>query len=377
MRFGTIVIGAGIVGLTTALELRRRFPDQRILVLERHYAEFQETSRWNSGVIHSGIHQKPNLLRSVLAREGGPMLVRFCEREGVPHRKAGMIIAVAAEDLAGLIQETDSLWRLWRNSRRQKIRLEFLTKRDIRRLEPNIRASFGLYMSDVWVVGQAELGFALVSRLQKEGVECAFNAEVKQIVRDGEICRLMTACGKVYESPVVVNAAGLGAVHISALAGFPGYRIFPYRGEYYEIMGEKAGLIQNALIYPALPPGHPVKGIHFTKTVHGRLLVGPNAKKWERLKDDGSIRTPVDEFLRGARKFLPDLEADDLRWAYSGIRPKINDGAGEEDFIIKAESTRPTFVNLIGIESPGLTAAFGIAKYVADMLHLARPYLRQ
>ncbi|MEK7143809.1 MAG: NAD(P)/FAD-dependent oxidoreductase [Patescibacteria group bacterium] len=362
-----IVIGAGVVGLATALKLKTIFPDKKVVVLEKNGRPFAEASRFNSGVIHSGIHQKPEFLKSKLARRGGPMLIDFCKKAEVPFRKSGMLIAVASEDLLGLWSEAKLLRLLYKNSRQQKIPLQFLTGRQIKRLEPNVRAAFGLYLPEIFVVDQIELGRKLLEAAKERGAEFVFNAEISAIRRRRKTYELVFDKQSL-GAETVVNSAGINADRIAGLAGFKKYNIFPYRGEYYEAIGGKSELIRSVLVYPALRPGHPVKGIHLTKTADGRLLVGPNVSSWLKKEDDFSVRTPPKEFLKAAGKFLPDLGIGDLRWAYSGLRAKINPGVGEDDFVIKCEARNPTFINLVGIESPGLTASFAIAEEVARLI---------
>lgn len=363
-----VIIGAGIVGLSIAIKLKDVFPKQSVMVLEKNKAPFTETSLYNSGVVHSGIHQEPDLLKSKLARSGGPMLIDFCRKNGVPFRKSGMLIAVAPEDLFGLWRETNLLRLLYKNSRQQKIPLQFLTGRQIKKMEPNVRAIFGLYLPEIFVVNQRVLGEKLFETAKGKGVEFIFNAEVSAINRKKEIYELVFGEQSV-EAGAVINSAGMRADEISNLAGFGGYKIFPHRGEYYEVVSRKKDLIKSLLVYPALPPGHPVKGVHLTKTEDGRLLIGPNANPWPVKDDNFLIQSPPDEFLAAGSRFLPQLESGDLRWAYSGLRAKINSGDSEDDFIIKRETENPAFVNLIGIESPGFTASFAIAEYVARLLN--------
>lgn len=368
-----VIIGAGIVGLAAAFEISKKLKNTEITVVERNSEVFSETSRYNSGVIHSGIHQKSSLLKSKLAPIGGQMLIDFCEKNDVLFRRTGMLIAAASRDLVSLTRQLSSLYRLRKNSRRLNLNLQVLSRRGVEKIEPNIRALLGLYLSEVWVVNQVSLGAALLKACQNEGITVVFDANVRSITRCRNLYEVYTKQDhseaiRVFEGGIVINAAGVNSATIAKAAGFNRYQIHPCRGEYYEVMGEKSDLISRTLVYPALPPGHPVKGIHLTKTPSGRLLIGPNAKPWESKQDNFSVQTPPTEFLDGAKRFLPELTESDLKWAYSGLRAKINPGTHEDDFTIKFESGSPTFVNLIGIESPGFTASFAIGDYVADMM---------
>lgn len=277
-----------------------------------------------------------------------------------------MLIAVSSEDLFGLWREMKLLRLLYKNSRQQKIPLQFLTSRQIKKMEPNVRAAFGLYLPEIFVVDQSALGKKIFEMAKKAGIDFIFNADISVINRNQKLYEVIVG-DEIYKAGIVINSAGIRADEVATLAGFR-YKIFPCRGEYYEVIRAKKDLINSVLIYPALPPGHLVKGIHLTKTVDGHLLIGPNSAFWMSRKDDFSVQTPAEEFLKAARKFLPDLEINDLRWAYSGLRAKINPGVGEDDFIIKCETKNPTFINFIGIESPGLTASFAIAEHVARLI---------
>ena len=364
-----IVIGAGIAGCSVACSLKRLFPGLEITIIDQHPDVFGEASRYNSGVVHSGIHQRAEFLKSRLAPVGGRLLIEFCERNNVPHRRSGMLITVSSRHFLKLLAEIGSLTKLYKNSRRLGLKLSVLTQGGIARLEPSVRAAFGLYLPDVLVVDQPALGRQLRRVCEQEGVEFLLNETVTSITRHRGVYEIRTrhlSPGPVAE--LVVNAAGVNADSISRMAGFSAYTIYPYRGEYYEVIGPKKDLLSNTLVYPALPPGHPVKGIHLTKTMDGRLLIGPNAKPWKSRQNYPEVRTPPRDFLEGARRFLPGLVENDLRWAYAGLRAKINPGTREDDFVIRFESGSPTFVNLIGIESPGFTAGLAIGDYVAKWI---------
>lgn len=371
VRVDIAIIGAGAVGCAAALHLKQQFPERSVAVLESGAAAFGGASRYNSGVIHSGVHEKSDLLKARLARRGSALLVDFCRREDVPLRRTGMLIAVAWRDLLKLPRELATLALLIRNSRRQGIPLAWWNPGRIKKEEPHLRAAFGIYLPMVWMVDQRTLGDRLVACARKAGADFFFNRTVTVAERWGLFYRLeaLTPAGlEAYEARAVVNAAGVRADLVAALGGFSGYRIYPWRGEYYEVVGEKRNLIRALPVYPALPPGHPVKGVHLTKTVDGRLLIGPNAAPWGKREDDFFARSAPRQFLAAAKRFLPELEVEDLRWAYSGLRAKTTPGAAGGDFIVKCDALRPTWVNCIGIESPGLTASLAIAEEVTTLI---------
>lgn len=279
-----------------------------------------------------------------------------------------MLIVASSRDFRHLAAEVHHLWLLWRNSHSQNLHLHVLSSRGIRELEPEVRASLGIYLEDVWVVDQPALGKKLAATCRSQGIRLQFQTEVFSLIKVGRNYLVETTEGD-FSAPIVVNAAGLSADIFANQAGFCHYRHYPWRGEYYEVTGGKANLIQRTLVYPALRPGHPVKGIHLTKPAsNNRLLIGPNAKPAGNRSRNSFEKTPPQEFLEGAQRFLPDLEEGDLTWAYAGLRSKTNPAVGEDDFGIHLDSCSPHLVNLIGIESPGLTSCLAIGRYVASML---------
>jgi L-2-hydroxyglutarate oxidase LhgO len=167
----------------------------------------------------------------------------------------------------------------------------------------------------------------------------------------------------------LINAAGLHADDIAALAlSSSKYSIRPLRGEYYEAVTPSKKRLIRGLVYPALPPGATGKGIHFSPRPNGQLFVGPNEVPVRDKSDYQSRKTPPGIFLDALRKFLPALEESDLRWAYSGIRPCVRTGRNtKSDFIVAVDRETPLLINVVGIESPGLSAALALARHVSDL----------
>jgi L-2-hydroxyglutarate oxidase LhgO len=165
-----------------------------------------------------------------------------------------------------------------------------------------------------------------------------------------------------YEADLVINAAGLDAADVARRAGFE-YKQVYYRGEYYEVNRETSKLELNGLVYPVHRPGKPGLGVHLTATVTGRILIGPNARAVPGPEWAERDKTPAEEFHKEAVQFMPDLKLEHISWAYAGIRPKLRSEPGEQDFMVRVEPGK-SFVNLIGIESPGLTASLALAEHV-------------
>ncbi len=361
-----VIIGAGAVGCAIARDLSMRHPQKKIVVIEKLSGPGLETSGKNSEVLHDGLHQKPNFLKSKLVIKGCKLAKEYIKSKGLQMLECGMMVAVPREAIGlGLMRETRNFLGLVSRAKKQGVELEILSPWRIRELEPHIEAVFGVFVPGVCVINAPQFVNELKEDAERAGTEFYFDNPVNQIHRlnDGY---LVVAPKMNFSSKAVINAAGLYADDIAHMAGFTNYKIWPWRGEYYEIIGKKAGLVKR-LIYPVVPHNSPGKGIHFSPRVDGRLFVGPNAKLVPRKNYYEDDKTPPQEFLKSVRRFLPQIEAKDLRWAYSGIRPKITNKPEEADFIINLDGI-PPFINLVGIESPGLSASMGIAELVGEIL---------
>ena len=365
------VVGAGVVGCAIARELAGLCGDRplRILVVDRHEDVGRETSGRNSGVLHSGIHERPGSLKARLATEGSALAVAYAAREHLPLLRCGMVIAISRNDIRrGLWREMSMLRRLWVNAWRSKIRMAFLTPAGLRRCEPNLRASCGIVIPDVSVIDPLAFVRSLKRDAEAKGAEFAFNHAVVGIEDDGTAYLVTTDRGHV-RTAAVINAAGLYADDIAGLAmSGHKYRIHPIRGEYYELVTPSKQRAIGRLVYPALPPGATGKGMHFGPRPNGQVFLGPNEVPVEQKSDYLSHPTPPGAFVEALQRFVPVLEESDLRWGYSGIRPCVlTADRTKSDFIVSVDRTTPLLINLVGIESPGLSAAMALARHVSAL----------
>lgn len=370
------IVGAGVVGCAIARELAGR--SLRILVVERHEDVGRETSGRNSGVLHSGIHERPGSLKARLATEGSALAVAYAAREHLPLLRCGMVIAISREDIRrGLWREISMLRRLWVNAWRSKIQMSFVTAAGLRRCEPNLRASCGIVIPSVSVIDPLAFVRSLKRDAEAEGAEFAFNNRVISIDDEG-IAYVVTTDRRQVRASGVINAAGLYADDIAGLA-MPchTYRIHPIRGEYYELVTPAKQRVIGRLVYPALPPGATGKGMHFGPRPNGQVFLGPNEVPVEHKSDYLSHPTPPGAFIDALQRFVPILEESDLRWAYSGIRPCVLTAERKRsDFIVSVDRTTPLLINLVGIESPGLSAAMALARHVSALPCIRQQLLR-
>ncbi len=358
-----IIIGGGIIGLCCAQEARKKFRSSRIIILESGKELFERQSGNNSGVLHSAIHCAPHTFKAILSQIGRTRLLGICKMLEVPVKKTGMMIVVAAKDFSGLACEAGSVVRLLLNARRFKIPLEFLSRKEITEREPNIQASCGLWLPDIWMVDQLALGRGLLSVLRNRDVEVHQGKPVTHIEKSGERWHVFSGT-KEYSAQVIINVAGVYADDVAAMAGIYTYRVIPVRGEYYEVLGEGKELLRDTLVYPAIHGKS--KGIHLMRTLSGQFKIGPNAKAWVGKDDDPIIQTPVSEFLAGAGAFMPkllDLPPSCFRWSNAGIRATSSGG----DMTIRRDLDLPVCITCFS-DSPGLSAAPAIAERVVSLL---------
>jgi glycerol-3-phosphate dehydrogenase len=358
--FDVCIIGAGgIVGCAIARELALHGLSS--VGIEKHSAACQETSGSNSRVIHSGLHETPGTLKATLAREGSRLITSYAEEHDIDVLRAGMLIAIPHGGIrAGLWREADALWNLWRQGRRQNIPFHFVMgDSSIRSIAP-IRALAGIYIPSVCVIDVEAVAESLTQDAKTAGAQLLYDSEVVGIDVTGSHHVIRTTRGDV-EAHVLINSAGLHAHAISQMAGGPEYDIEFIRGDYYELKGgmERWGI--RTLVYPAMPPRSRSKGIHFSPRTNGRLYIGPSATPTSEPADKSV-------FLEAARKFLPGIRDDDLERAYFGVRPKRPAHDDKADFAIRLERLDPPLINLIGIDSPGLSASMGIARYVKKLV---------
>lgn len=361
-----IIIGAGVVGLAIAARLGRKFGST--VVIERHDSFGRESSSRNSEVIHAGLYYAAESLRTKLCIKGNRLLYEFCSNRGISHRPVGKII------ISTSTAEEESIAKLYAQAIRNGVgQLQWLSQDELRALEPEVKAGTAFYSGTTGIIDSHAYMKQLENEAIQDGVIFAYNCTAKQIIKEdrGYTVVVSESNGELSElgTRFVINAAGIGAPDIASMAGIEiegaGYCIRPCKGEYFRVSNRHRGKI-NHLIYPA--PTEISLGIHTVIDMAGALKLGPSASFVDSI-DYNVDETHAAEFFESASAFLPFLELSDLSPDMAGIRAKLA-GIGFNDFIIRDEHTRglPGFINLIGIESPGLTSSLAIADYVDDII---------
>jgi len=368
-RANVLIVGGGVVGCAVAEALSRRWAD--IFLVEKNPKFGMATSSRNSGVIHSGIYYPKDSWKAKLCVAGNRLTKEFCVRHKVPHRTTGKL--VVAKD-AGEEAELLTLKKKGEENGVEGLRL--IDAVEIRRQEPHVKGHAALEVPSTGICSAEELVHAYARVAEGQGAHLVNYATVVRMEPQKDSVRVTLRIGdeeaseeETIEAQCVVNSAGLYADEVAGMLGPRPWRIYPVRGEYCEIRGAKAELIRN-LVYPLPHHDQLTLGVHFTKTLWGTTLVGPTATYVDGKENYERGRMEIAEFAADAKTMLPEISAEDLQLGYSGLRPKLK-APGEKgvaDFVIEADREVPQVIQLVGIESPGLTAAPAIAERVAGLV---------
>ena len=393
--FDIVMVGAGIVGLATARELRTRHPRLRIAVLDKEAGPGQHQSGHNSGVLHAGVYYKPGSLKAQLCVDGKTRMERFAEEHGIPFERCGkLIVALDDSELARL----DDLHQ--RGQANGVPGLRMIGPEQIREIEPHAAGVRALHVPGTGIIDFGAVVRALVADLRADGVEVRFDHEVLGIEQRSEGQLLRTSGGDVLTRRVI-SCAGLHSDRVAALGtgsrSLDHIRIVPFRGDYYTLRPGARHLCRG-LIYPVPDPALPFLGVHFTKRVDGAVWAGPNAVL--ALAREGYARTAVNRrdlaetlryrgfrrlartywrtgvaemwrdvakraFVRELRRYVPEVRADQLEFGPSGVRAQAVavDGSMVDDFLLERGENA---LHVLNAPSPAATASLAIARRLAD-----------
>lgn len=393
MTYDFAVVGGGIVGLSTALELTRRHPGASILVVEKEPGWAAHQSGHNSGVIHSGIYYPPGSLKARFCTEGRRATVDFCREHGIPFEVCGKVIVATREEELPYLAELET------RGRANGLEVRVVGPDELRELEPHVRGVRALHVPASGIVDYKKVAEAFARLAAERGAELRTGAGLRsvRVMHDG--LALETAAGS-FTTRFLVNCAGLYADRVAAMLGArPPARIVPFRGEYFELVEERRGLVRN-LIYPVPDPDLPFLGVHFTRSIDGSVHAGPNAVLalsregygWAdvSLTDTaGSLTYPgfwklvarfpgvtamelyrslsKRRFARSLQRLIPEVRPADLAPGGSGVRAQALTPKGElvHDFlIVPAERS----IHVCNAPSPAATAALPIGRAIVDRI---------
>ncbi|MER6212444.1 L-2-hydroxyglutarate oxidase [Streptomyces sp. NPDC001674] len=381
-----LVIGGGIVGLSTAHALSSLSPGTRVTVLEKESGPARHQTGRNSGVIHSGIYYRPGSLKARFAVRGAAEMVKFCAEHGIPHEVTGKLIVATDRS------ELPRLHSLVQRGRENGIPVRELGPAQIAEYEPEISGLAAIHVATTGIVDYGQVSAQLA---ESSGAEILYGAEVDLISRRPSAVAVRTASGQVVRARVLVNCAGLQCDRIARLAGDdPGMRIIPFRGEYHDL--GRPSLVRG-LVYPVPDPAFPFLGVHLTRGIGGGVHVGPNAVPalaregygWGTVRPRdlatavawpgswrmagrhwrygaGEIHRSLSKaaFTEAVRRLLPGVTEADLTPAPAGVRAQavLRDGSLVDDFLIREA---PRTVHVLNAPSPAATASLPIGREIA------------
>ena len=389
----TVIVGGGIVGLATALELQRRDPGTRILLLEKEPALARHQTGRNSGVIHAGVYYAPGSLKARFCREGAAATRAFCDEHGIAHETCGKLIVATDPD------ELPRMAALFERARANGIPIEQMTEAEARATEPNIAAVGALWSPSTGIVDYAAVALRMADLFTARGGQIETGAQVRGGSETASGLLVQTSQGPVAAGKAVF-CAGLHADRMARAMGLdPDFRIIPFRGEYFAIKNQPPDLVQR-LIYPVPDPERPFLGVHLTRKLGGGITVGPNAVL--ALAREGYAKTTLSPrdlaesliwpgfwrmlgrnaqaaagelaasasrrlYLRKVQRYCPQVRLDDLTPWRPGVRAQAvgRDGRLNDDFLFLDSAHA---LHVCNAPSPAATSAIPIAAHIADRL---------
>ena len=366
-RCDVLIIGAGVVGNSIARELSRYKLD--VAVLEKEMDVGAGTSSRNSGVLHSGIHYKPGTLRARLNVQGNEMMAELCKELKVRIQYIGKLTVAQDES------DVKTLQLLKEQGEANGVPgLEILDTEKMQKIQPGVGGIKALWSPTTGIICPYGLTIALAENAHANGVRFFLGHEVKTITKTGEGYRLKTGTGEVFDSTLLINSAGLYSDHICRMVGIDEYRIYPCRGEYLILDKSLKGSL-SVLVYPAPRKGGAGLGIHLTNTVDGNILIGPSNEYVDSADDYACTADIIEQLKKEGHKLLPGISATDFIRSFSGLRAKQvpPQVSGFKDFVVERREDVSGFINLVGIESPGLTSSPAIALMVKDLVSEIMP----
>lgn len=390
MIYDFVIIGGGIVGLSTVIALGQRFPQAKIAVLEKETAIAAHQTGHNSGVIHSGVYYKPGSFKAKFTRAGNQSMVEFCQRYGIAHDVCGKVIVATQE------KELPLLENLYQRGLDNQLQVSKISAEAVREIEPHVTCLAGIRVPTAGIVDYKQVCRQYAEIIAQQGGEIRLNTRVIQIVARPQGCVLETSQAQI-ETKFLINCAGLFSDRVAQLGGVdPQAQIVPFRGEYYELVPKKRYLV-NHLIYPVPNPDFPFLGVHFTRLIDGTIHAGPNAVLG--LKREGYRKTDFDlrdfaevmtfpgfwklarkhadegiqeiirsfskaAFVRSLQQLIPEVRAEDIIPTPAGVRAQALKATGQlvEDFLIVPA---PKALHVCNAPSPAATASLEIGKAIA------------
>ncbi|WP_339262870.1 L-2-hydroxyglutarate oxidase [Solibacillus sp. FSL W7-1472] len=384
-----VIIGGGIVGLSVGLALTERFPDKKVVILEKESSVSKHQTGNNSGVIHSGIYYKPGSFKARFAKQGSQSMVAFCKEHGIEYDICGKVIVATEQHELPLLQN------LYERGIQNELEIEMLNAEQLKEIEPHVAGLGAIRVPQAGIVNYQQVSEKIRELIETNGGEIRCGEEVKSINEHENGVTIETSKGTV-ETKVMINCAGLQSDRIAKMTGyFADLKIVPFRGEYYKLKESSRSLV-NHLIYPVPNPDFPFLGVHYTRMIGGEVEAGPNAVL--SFKREGYKKTDINLFdiaetltykgfwklagknmkeglnemarsyskglfVKSLQKLIPEIQADDLEPGGAGVRAQAlkSDGSMVDDFYFIPGKRS---IHVLNAPSPAATASLEIGKEI-------------
>jgi len=392
-QYDIVIIGAGIVGLSTAWQMKNKYPDKRIAVLEKESSVALHQTGHNSGVIHAGVYYAPGSLKAKFCKEGAAATKSFCQQHNIPFEECGKLL-VATDELE--LQRMDALFERCKTN---DLEVHYLSQKELNEREPNVVGKGALFVPSTGIVNYKRVCEKLAELLTNQGGDIHLATTVSHLAEDASNVMIETTRG-VFKAKYLVSCGGLMADRLTKMLNIPtDFQIVPFRGEYYRLSPHHNQIV-NHLIYPIPDPELPFLGVHLTRMIDGSVTVGPNAVQgwkregygrinfdvkdvtemlrfkgyWRLLKDYWKVGIKEtynswckDGYLKEVKKYCPMVQRSDLEPYPAGIRAQavLRDGKLVHDFLF-AQS--PRTLHVCNAPSPAATSAFPIGAYIIAKL---------
>jgi len=386
------IIGAGIVGLATALKLNEKLPKAKITILEKENDVSKHQTGNNSGVIHSGIYYKPGSLKAKNCVSGYKMLLKFCDENNIKYNLCGKVVVATNES------ETEYLQTLFKRGVENGLKnLKVLNEAELKEIEPNVKGIAGIYVPQTGIIDYKVVSQKMKEILISKGVEIKFNEEVMGIEKQNSHQIIITKTNN-YETDFVISCAGLQSDRVALFTETElNVRIIPFRGEYYKLKDSSKHLVKT-LIYPVPDPNFPFLGVHFTNLIDGGVEAGPNAvfsfkregynrtsfnlkdtfqsltwigflivakKYWQTGMGEFYRSFSKKAFVKALQKLIPQISESDLSKGGAGVRAQACDKNGtlvDDFYLIENEN----IIHILNAPSPAATASLAIGNFIAE-----------
>ncbi|MDZ4676540.1 MAG: NAD(P)/FAD-dependent oxidoreductase [Oligoflexia bacterium] len=362
VKIDVLIIGAGIIGCAVASRISQlqKMNGKTIVIAEAGPRIAEGVTSRNSGVVHAGIYYPPHSLKAKTCVRGNALLYEWAQKHNVPIKNLGKLIVASGE------KQIEVLQQIFINANESGAKdLSFLSRDEVTKREPSLKMDAAIWCPTTGIVDQFALTKSFLSDAQSRDVILTVNNSVKNITKmPSGSYQVMTSEG-LLETEIIINCAGLNSDEIAAMAQINKYKIYPCRGDYFTFHSK---VKFNHLIYPVKEPGAPGLGVHLTIDIDGKYKLGPDTEYVMTKNQFTPAEHKLEKFKTAAEKIFGPLEASQLSYDSCGIRPKLRspEEKEERDFIVSED--QPGFINMVGIESPGLTASLALADMIVGII---------